>query len=500
MASHELDRPFVCEQCSRSFVRKSDMTKHMRTHDHNTGHICTVCDKKLSNEFSLRRHEKKVHENRKKYNCYECEKQFLSRDALEEHTRKLHTKEKPYKCEQCLRMFVWKQSYERHKKTHSEVHPFSCESCSGSFATQQILQKHLRETHNGRVKFYCRLCSMTFNRGPDLRRHMDSHMKTTEGSKICRCLKCREEFTTEKELEEHSVTHITPKELEKLIISDVIFIDENNREINEATMAKYAQMIPPGILLRTVDAESKSSTDSLQHISNINGPSTSTYQKYNRSDDQSLSPDLGSGNKNTDSSVELSGDEKYGEPFVMLDINDIPTERDKEAKSNSNKGHLCTQDPDSGVHMSRNDVLDRFNLQKGMTNIPPLDNIRHENTKSSAHFAADKPSTAPAGEIEEPQRPILDLAGMEEKKSEKPIDDGVIKSLVTRTVKTSHGVSKKPARIIRPDFKSFPELDDESKDETQLKMDINNTREVSSVYLYIVYLYTTLFIKSAYER
>jgi len=73
--THTSEKPYACESCDKSFVKKDDLKSHARTHS-----------------------------GEKPYACESCEKRFSKHSALTVHAR-THTGKKPYACESCLLRF-----------------------------------------------------------------------------------------------------------------------------------------------------------------------------------------------------------------------------------------------------------------------------------------------------------------------------------------------------------------------------------------------------------
>ncbi|KAG8175753.1 hypothetical protein JTE90_029238 [Oedothorax gibbosus] len=81
----------VCTNCRKTFTRKDELTRHMKTHAKGSiGLDCKVCDKVFTREDNLARHMKK-HES-EEHVCPECPKTFIRKDIL---TRHLATHNKP---------------------------------------------------------------------------------------------------------------------------------------------------------------------------------------------------------------------------------------------------------------------------------------------------------------------------------------------------------------------------------------------------------------------
>lgn len=79
------------------------------------------------------------------YKCTQCSRAFVRSTDLQRHLRN-HTGEKPYKCQECSRAFARSTDLKRHMRTHTGEKPYKCWQCSKAFSQSGSLQTHLH-TH-----------------------------------------------------------------------------------------------------------------------------------------------------------------------------------------------------------------------------------------------------------------------------------------------------------------------------------------------------------------
>ncbi|XP_042639117.1 zinc finger protein 649-like [Orycteropus afer afer] len=227
--THKIQKPHVCSECGKAFIKKSFLTNHQIVHTGEKPHICSLCEKTFPKKFKLTEHYQTTHKGQKPYKCSECGRAYLYESGLIKHQKthrgekpyicsecgksffekadliihqRIHTGEKPYVCSECGKGFIQKGNLIIHQRTHTGEKPYVCGECGKGFSQKSCLIGHQR-FHTGKSPFVCSECGKPYSQKSGL----ISHQKNHTGLKPFKCNECGKAFNTKPKLRVHQRSH-----------------------------------------------------------------------------------------------------------------------------------------------------------------------------------------------------------------------------------------------------------------------------------------------------
>ncbi|KAG7213198.1 hypothetical protein KM043_002512 [Ampulex compressa] len=174
---HTDDYKFACEHCGKRFKMEWDLKFHIGTHG-SSQHMCDICGKFYTSNYSLYKHRKVAHLNDYKFQCTVCNKRLLTQENLDNHMQQ-HSM--TYECKECGKVFASKRYLATHVTTHTGIKPYTCNVCKKNFRTSHMRNTHLL-THSAERPHICDLCGQSFKRRYYMiehrRKHPDAHLSS----------------------------------------------------------------------------------------------------------------------------------------------------------------------------------------------------------------------------------------------------------------------------------------------------------------------------------
>lgn len=183
------EKPFKCNECSKSFASEVGLSHHQRQHMEYPKHYsCETCKKLFTSEVSLKRHIKTLHhsEDKKEIKCEECDANFKRNDILTRHLHEVHGQTsvnahyvrqlaKPFKCDYCDIRFTRKEHLKKHNATSKcNEDELTCNVCFKKFANMKNKRRHFNTVHYGiDEKYKCEYCEKFFGRKDSLLKHIN---------------------------------------------------------------------------------------------------------------------------------------------------------------------------------------------------------------------------------------------------------------------------------------------------------------------------------------
>ncbi|XP_065365382.1 zinc finger protein 184-like [Calliphora vicina] len=244
-----VEKKFNCEECGKSFLRKSHYDRHILTHvpDEEKKFQCDECDKKFASFNILKYHKVCTHIQKYVIICDICGKSC--RDRLY-YVRHMSThKDTPvakWPCDVCGIQVSNKYELNRHKKLiHIEesLKEQKCPYCPKISANKNSHKQHIHYAHKSERKHACQLCDKKFKRPHELKEHLSTHT----GEPLYTCAHCPKTFISKATMHKHRKS-LHPKEFEearlKRFAGQHIKCIQNKESLSTNNTANGSEILP----------------------------------------------------------------------------------------------------------------------------------------------------------------------------------------------------------------------------------------------------------------
>ena len=125
-------RPLIKEEPKNDYSLGN--TAHENSDDTEYIHLPLECTIQVNDDENF-------NVDKKLFSCDSCEKTFIQKSDLLRHSR-THTGEKPFKCEICKKSFSLKGTLNTHMVVHTGQRPFTCDICNKPCRDRSDLNRH----------------------------------------------------------------------------------------------------------------------------------------------------------------------------------------------------------------------------------------------------------------------------------------------------------------------------------------------------------------------
>jgi uncharacterized Zn-finger protein len=151
---------YHCKFCDIVFPDPQSCSNHETyAHDPINPFECLICKLKINTQPSLIIHIKNEHKSEKPYLCAQCPKAFVRRSDLRKHVF-VHAGIRLFNCDICNKSFTRSTNLAKHKRSHNVVPKnYRCMLCPKAFESNDLLSRHM-EAHMNRNTFNCKFCNL----------------------------------------------------------------------------------------------------------------------------------------------------------------------------------------------------------------------------------------------------------------------------------------------------------------------------------------------------
>ncbi|XP_042857537.1 zinc finger protein 184-like [Penaeus japonicus] len=234
--------PYPCNVCSTLFSTQKDLNYHKKkTHKDEKCFVCEECGKSFQRRTSLQKHSINWHESSSAvgpFKCELCPKKFIRRIYLTNHKLRMHGLDKKFLCQVCGNKFMTQNSLMAHMEVHSDLKRFECTFCKKKFKRKEKLKYHER-IHTGERPFQCQMCT----RGFVSKTKLDEHMSRHRGDRRYRCSYCTKSYAGAWDLKQH-VRKVHDKQCDKVAVT---MVAPNQNTSGNAAVAQVQVLDPLAI-------------------------------------------------------------------------------------------------------------------------------------------------------------------------------------------------------------------------------------------------------------
>ncbi|XP_057322547.1 oocyte zinc finger protein XlCOF6-like [Microplitis mediator] len=225
------EKELECLFCRKIFTSKKTLMLHLETHKKDDNYYCNVCLYTTKFLWTFKNHMNQ-HINAGLFICYECGDSFVNKSLIKKHLKSHHkskfrnsnryrrsksSKRLTEECPFCKKKFLSKHNLELHKKTHKKKNHFYCNVCLYKTKSTRNFVSHSNKHMNDEL-CVCYHCGNSYKIKASLEDHLNSHRDPNSQfinhhnaisfrNKNLVCLFCQIKFPDIESLEQHRKTH-----------------------------------------------------------------------------------------------------------------------------------------------------------------------------------------------------------------------------------------------------------------------------------------------------
>lgn len=216
---HLGEKSFICEVCSKNFLRKYDMHIHqMKCHGYKKigkGKVGPPENENKPDPFDVSLFGDRTHSSGRKktpLHCDFCDVVSLNLTKKVAHLEECHLHENPFKCPNCELTFPLRRKMKVHWYSNHAEKKHKCSQCDKTFLFKFHLRDHEQMFHNENG-FLCTLCGKSFHLLKYLKKHEQRHEEELSygidpnAPKVYECQYCNEVVTGISAYQNHMKQH-----------------------------------------------------------------------------------------------------------------------------------------------------------------------------------------------------------------------------------------------------------------------------------------------------
>ncbi|XP_008487647.1 zinc finger protein 391-like [Diaphorina citri] len=145
--THHLKVRYTCDICSQDYSTKYYLKLHKQVHE-GKQHECEECSRLFPSSKMLYDHTMRSHKTRVLFKCHQCSRKYMSKPSLRRHIYANHiNKGVRFSCHLCGKSFHREQSLRKHLREEENQDQLHCDKCRYKTFLKSNLIAHVHGYH-----------------------------------------------------------------------------------------------------------------------------------------------------------------------------------------------------------------------------------------------------------------------------------------------------------------------------------------------------------------